>query len=96
LLKTLHKKYFELAGKLNIDFYHFTHDWDLNVNRFPNSLVQFGQQNKEVFGGANSIYPNDSVQVPSKNNKGAAHVPLIEYHPVQLDYRNRLDFLFNF
>jgi hypothetical protein len=90
----IRKKYAELVKKLAYPFLHFTHDFDLNINRFPNSLLDFAQEHKEIFNTAGqSVFPNDSVRIPGRAFPSPS--PLIEYHPVQLNYKHRLDFLFN-
>jgi hypothetical protein len=56
-------------------------------------MVGFAQDHKNIFNTAGqTVYPNDTVFLP---NRYQDSTPLLEYHPVQLNYKHQLDFLFN-
>jgi hypothetical protein len=67
--QTIEKLYYNKIQKPTEGFHQFNHDWDLNLNRFPNNLLQLGQEQRnllESVGGP--VFPNDTAEDPGNNN----------------------------
>jgi hypothetical protein len=88
----LHKNLKNLFKVLYNEFHQFNYNMDLNINRLGNSLLNTAQQHPELFASSGqSIYPNSVVVAPVKE---LVIEKMINYHPIRLNFKHDIDYLF--
>ncbi len=78
---------------LHNEFHQFNYNMDVNLNRFPNNLVEMGDQYYKLFTSNEQAELPEDVIIPPVND--IIKEKIIDYHPIKLSFKHNIDFLFS-